>query len=72
MQSPKAVLLRGIIQKQFRENKFESDQEKIHRMKQSYVARVERESAHQCAVAVLCPCRTRHSSLALRDVAAYV
>jgi hypothetical protein len=37
LQSPKAVSLRTIIRGQFRQNKFESDPEKIHRMKQSYV-----------------------------------
>ncbi len=68
LQSPKAVLLRGIIQKQFRDNMFESDQEKIHRMKQAYVGAhaavvvvgVLRPAAHRCddcdALVAFCCC----------------
>jgi hypothetical protein len=39
MQSPKATILRGIVQKQFRDNKDEANQEKLHKMKQAYVLR---------------------------------
>lgn len=37
LQSPKATILRGIVQKQFRDNKDEANQEKLHKMKQAWV-----------------------------------